>query len=88
MTNDEVNEALLLLLRLTRSHEQALGELTAQVQAIYDYLDKRDKKFHEVFSKSESESSAEVSLPITLTLRKLDDIIRRLEAGRKLTGQN
>jgi len=85
MTNDETNELVLLLARTLRSQWQQLHELGTQLQAVCDYLEQRDPKFVDQFSAFENRAKDEVAVPVNLSLQKLDDIIRRLEAGRKPT---
>ena len=83
MTDPDVTEILLLLLRQQRSESELLDDLAAQVQAIYDYLQQHDVQFEQAFSQGEVAAKSVTSPTKRDALRKLDDIIRKLESLRK-----
>ena len=83
MTNDEISDALLYLLRSNREEWQLLNELTSHVLAIFHYLELRDPDFENQVTRYENEAKTVVSPPTTQSLEWLDDTIRKLEDQRK-----
>lgn len=82
MSDNDVNEILLLTLRQSRAQSEFLNDLAAQVQAIYDYLEKRDPGFPEAFARGEANAKLALSQTKQQTTHQLDDIIRKLESRR------
>ncbi len=80
--NQEINEILLLLLRQYRLQCDLLNELGAHVHALREFLVDSDRSVDARLQQLEAEAKAATSLPKQLTLRKLDDIIRKLESLR------
>jgi len=83
MTNDEVSDTLLYLLRSNRDQWETLQDLTSRVLAIFHYLELRDPDFENQVAKYESEAKSALSPPTTQSREWLDDTIRKLEAEKK-----
>ena len=81
-----VRQVMITTLGMLRSQTEAMRDLGAQVQAIYDYLDARDPKFATEFSTREVENLADPSLHAasSLVLERLDGVIDLLKRGEPL----
>ena len=81
-----VRQVLIKTLGMVRSQSEAMRDVGAQFQAIYDYLDARDPKFATEFAKREIENLADPSLHAasSLTLELLDKVIDALKRGELL----
>ena len=83
MTNSEISDALLYLLRSNRDQWETLNDLACRVLAIFHYLELRDPEFEHQVAKYESEAKSALSPPTIRSLEWLDDTIRKLEAEKK-----
>ena len=82
----DVRKLLITMFKITKSQTEAMRDLSAQVQAIYDYLEGRDQDFAAKFSTHEAESLAD---PLfgggsSASLKLIDQVIDALERGEPL----
>jgi hypothetical protein len=77
---------LATILKTQRAQAQTIRDLDAQVHAIYDYLEERDKQFPEKFSNLTAIAQGDLSLQIgsALMIEELEQAIRQLEGGEPL----
>jgi hypothetical protein len=83
MTNDEVNEALLLLLRQYRLQARLIFELGILVDGLREIVVANDPTKLAELERLSAEAREATSVVEQMTLDSIDDIIRKLEAGRK-----
>ena len=83
MDLENFNEMLLMVLKWLRSHPEVSSEVSAQTEAIYDYVEQRDPDCSESFFKFEREALAALLVPKGLPIQQVDGIIRELESLRK-----
>jgi hypothetical protein len=77
---------LLTILKTQRAHAETIRDLGAQVHAIYDYLEGRDKQFPEKFSNLEALVQGDLPLQVgsALMIQELERAISQLEGGEPL----
>jgi hypothetical protein len=82
----EIRALILYLMKSWRSQINVTSDLAYQIDAIYQYLSDRDPQFAAQFVKLEAEAEVDpsMSVPTSVTLRQLDEVIRRLESGEIL----
>ncbi len=83
MTEQEINEMLLLLLRQQRLQSELLDDFGALLHAVRELVVGSDGKRQTDLEQLEAEAKAATFLARQTTLRKFDDIIRKLESLRK-----
>jgi hypothetical protein len=82
----DIRLMLATILKTQRAHAQMIRDLDAQVHAIYDFLEERDKQFAEKFSNLTAVVQGDISLQIggALMVEELEQAIRALEGGEPL----
>jgi hypothetical protein len=82
LTNDDITEILLLLLRQYRSESVLLADLGTSVHALQQLAVGSDAKLLAEFERLKAEAEAVFGVPMQMMLQKIDGIIRRLESQR------
>ena len=82
----DIRVMLATILKTQRAHAETIRDLGAQVRAIYDYLEERDKRFPEKFSNLTALAQGDLALQVggALMIQELEQIIRQLEGGEPL----
>ena len=82
----DIKAMLATIVKTQRAHAETIRDLGAQVHAIYDYLEERDKQFPKKFSNLETLLQGDVALQIgnALMIEELEKLIRQLEGGEPL----
>lgn len=83
----DMRTMLATILKTQRAQAEMIRDLGAQVQAIYDYLEKRDpQSFPAEFQAFEGEAQADPALQFgsSLAIQELNALIDRLEGGEGL----
>jgi hypothetical protein len=83
---EDIRPMLATILKTQRAHAHTIRDLGAQVHAIYDYLEERDKQFPKKFSNLETLLQGDIALQIgnALMIEELEKLIRQLEGGEPL----
>ena len=82
----DMRSVLATILKTQRFHAETIRDIGAQVHAIYNYLEERDKQFPEKFSNLEALARGDIALQIgnAQMMKDLDQMIRQLEGGEAL----
>jgi hypothetical protein len=82
----DIRPMLATILKTQRAHAETIRELGAQVHAIYDYLEGRDKQFPEKFSNLAALVQGDLAMQLgsALMIQELEQVIRQLEGGEPL----